>query len=167
MATAIGATVYASAGSDEKVAACKELGATEAFNYKTQNIGEELKRVAPDGVNVWWETPREPNFDVVVGALAPRGRMVLMAGRDARPEFPVGPFYVKGCSMHGFVMFKATPDELRECANEMNEWFAAGKLSSQITEVMPLADAAKAHRLQEENTLQKAGSIAGKIVLKP
>ena len=35
-------------------------------------------------------------------------RIVLMAGRDARPEFPVGPFYVKGCALHGFVMFAAT-----------------------------------------------------------
>ena len=41
--------------------------------------------------------------------LAERGRIVLMAGRDARPAFPVGPFYVKECSLHGFVMFKASP----------------------------------------------------------
>jgi NADPH2:quinone reductase len=31
--------------------------------------------------------------------------MILMAGRDARPPFPVGPFYVKGCSLFGFAMF--------------------------------------------------------------
>jgi NADPH2:quinone reductase len=33
--------------------------------------------------------------------------------------------------------------------------------------VLPLADAAAAHKLQEENTLQKAGTLGGKIVLKP
>ena len=45
-----------------------------------------------------------------------------MAGRDARPEFPVGPFYVKGCSLHGFVMFKASPEELYDPINNLQKW---------------------------------------------
>jgi NADPH2:quinone reductase len=90
-----------------------------------------------------------------------------MAGRDARPEFPVGPFYVKGCSLHGFVMFAATADEQRVCADDMNRWFAEGQLKARIDRVMPLAAAAAAHRLQEENTLAMSGTLAGKIVLKP
>ena len=56
-----------------------------------------MRKFAPQGVNVWWETLREPNFDRTVGLLAIRGRMILMAGRDARPVFPVGPFYVRDC----------------------------------------------------------------------
>jgi NADPH2:quinone reductase len=102
-----------------------------------------------------------------VSYLAERGRIVLMAGRDARPPFPVGPFYVKGCSLHGFVMFKASPDELRACAADINRWFSAGKLQPQIGRVLPLSQAADAHRLQQENTLEKQGTLAGKIVLKP
>jgi NADPH2:quinone reductase len=122
---------------------------------------------APDGVNVFWETMREPDFDFIVGTLAERGKIILMAGRDARPEFPVGPFYVKGCSMHGFVMFKASPEELRACADDMNQWMAAGKLKANISKVFPLSETAAAHRLQESNTLEKAGSLAGKIVMVP
>ena len=167
MARAIGATVYASAGSDEKVAACRNLGAADAFNYKTQNLGEELKRVAPGGVNVWWETPRKPNFDLVVAALAPRGRMILMAGRDARPEFPVGPFYVKGCSLHGFAMFTFTAAEQQACAVDINRWLSEGKLKPKIDRVLRLEDAARAHQLQEVATIKGSGAIAGKIVLKP
>ena len=56
--------------------------------------------------------------------------MVLMAGRDARPEFPVGPFYVKECSLHGFVMFKATAVEMRSAAEEISHWMAGGKLEA-------------------------------------
>jgi NADPH2:quinone reductase len=93
--------------------------------------------------------------------------MVLMAGRDARPPFPVGPFYVKGCSLHGFVMFKATAVEQRTCADSINQWLLAGKLKANISRVLPLSQAAAAHKLQEENTLQKSGTLAGKIVLKP
>ena len=120
MAKAIGAKVMATGGSEEKVAICRELGADVAVNYKTDDVAAALHQFAPAGVNVFWETQREPDFERIVGYLAERGRIVLMAGRDARPPFPVGPFYVKECSLHGVVMFKASPDELRTCADDMN-----------------------------------------------
>ncbi|MFM2094722.1 MAG: hypothetical protein RIS70_1846 [Planctomycetota bacterium] len=167
MAKAAGARIAATAGSDEKAAACRKLGADLAINYKTQDIAASIKEFAPNGVNIYWETTRDPDFDRIVPLLAERGRIVLMAGREARPPFPVGPFYVKGCSMHGFVMFKATPDEQRSCADDINQWLAAGKLHAHISHTFPLSQAAEAHRLQEENTLRKAGSLAGKIVLHP
>jgi NADPH2:quinone reductase len=167
MAKAVGARVITTGGSDEKVARCVELGADLAINYKTQDVAEAVREFAPDGVQVFWETLREPNFDAIVEMLAERGRIVLMAGRDARPEFPVGPFYVKGCSMYGFVMFQATVEELQDCADTMNCWLVEGKLKAQIGKTMPLSETAAAHRLQEENTLQRTGSVAGKIVLHP
>ena len=166
-AKAAGASVITTGGTDEKVAACLKLGADHAINYKTQNVADEVKRLAPSGVNVFWETLREPDFDFIVGVLAERGRLVLMAGRDARPEFPVGPFYVKGCSLHGVVMFKATADELRVCADDMNRWLQSGKLRGQVSRHMSLSQAAEAHQLQEANTLQKEGTLGGKIVLVP
>ena len=67
----------------------------------------------------------------------------------------------------GFVMFKASADELRACADDMNRWMAEGKLKANISKVMPLSEAAESHRLQQDNTLEKAGTLAGKIVLKP
>ena len=84
-----------------------------------------------------------------------RGRIIVMAGRDARPPFPVGPFYVKDCSLHGFAMFNAPPEEQRMCAAEINRWMARGRLRPIIGKRMPLAQAAAAHRLQEENTLRQ------------
>jgi NADPH2:quinone reductase len=167
MAKAAGARVMATGGSDEKVARCLELGADAAVNYKTQDVDAAVRDFAPEGLNVFWETLREPDFDKIISYLADRGRIVLMAGREARPEFPVGPFYVKNCSLFGFVMFKATPEEMEFCANDMNRWFTEGKLKSQIDRVMPLSKTAEAHRWQEENTLGGAGTLAGKIVLQP
>ncbi len=167
MAKAVGARVIATGGSDEKCARSKELGAEVAVNYKTDDVAKAVKDFAPHGVNVAWETLREPDFDQLVAYLAERGRMVLMAGRDARPPFPVGPFYVKGCSLHGVVMFKASEEELRTCAEDMNRWFVEGKLRAQTGKILPLAETAAAHSMQEQNTLQMAGTLAGKIVLKP
>ncbi|HVC94204.1 MAG TPA: NADPH:quinone reductase [Pirellulales bacterium] len=165
MAKALGAKVIATAGSAEKVAACLALGADRAVNYKTDDVDAAIREFAPLGVNVWWETLREPNFERVAPLLAMRGRMVLMAGREARPVFPVGPFYVKDCSLHGFAMFNASPDEQRAAAVDINRWLASGQLKPKIDRVLPLAKAAEAHRLQEANTLHQAGTLAGKIVL--
>ena len=167
MAKILGARVITTAGTDEKVAACRDLGADLAINYKTQDVTAAIKGFAPDGVNVWWETVREPDFDRTVSLLAPRGRMILMAGRDARPPFTVGPFYVKDCSLHGFAMFNASSREQRAAANSINRWVSEGKLRARIDRVLPLAEAAAAHRLQEESTVNKTGALAGKLVLKP
>jgi NADPH2:quinone reductase len=165
MAKALGARVVTTAGTDEKARICRELGADLALNYKTQDVDSAVKEFAPKGLNVWWETLREPNFERSVSLLGLRGRMIIMAGRDARPTFPVGPFYVKDCSLHGFAMFNATPREQRAAAADINQWLSEGKLKARIDRVLPLAQAAEAHRLQEESTVRKTGGLAGKIVL--
>lgn len=165
MAKAAGARVITTAGDDRKAEACRQLGADRVVLYKSEDVDEAIRQFAPDGVNVWWETLREQDFEHIVAHLALRGRIVVMAGRDAKPPFPTGPFYVKDCSMHGFAMFNAPPDQQRECAEDINRWMTEGKLRAKVARVMPLAETAAAHRLQEENTL--AGALAGKIVLEP
>ena len=167
MAKAIGARVITTAGTDEKVDACRALGADLAVNYKTENVDEAIERMAPGGVDVWWETLREPDFQRTISHLNMRGRMILMAGRDAHPVFPVGPFYVKDCSIHGFAMFNASPEEQKQAADDINGWMSEGKLRPRIDRTMPLAEAAAAHRLQEEATVHHSGKLAGKIVLVP
>lgn len=167
IAKLLGARVIATVGSPQKAEAILQLGADYAIIHQAVEPNLALRKITPGGVNVWWETTREPDFDKIVSALASRGRIILMAGRDARPPFPVGPFYVKSASLHGFVMFTAHPDEQRDAADDLNEWLAAGKLKPRIDRVLPLEEVATAHRLQEENTIGRAGTLAGKIVLTP
>jgi NADPH2:quinone reductase len=93
--------------------------------------------------------------------------MVVMAGRQAKPTFPVGPFYTKDLALFGFAMFNASPQEQWVCAEDLNRWLATQQIQVLIGRTFPLAEAAAAHRLQEENTLHKAGSLTGKIVLVP
>jgi NADPH2:quinone reductase len=167
IARILGAHVIATAGTPEKAERCRALGADRVIHYREEDVAAVLHRVAPGGVQVWWETLREPDLDRAITALAPRGRMVLMAGREARPPFPVGPFYVKGCSLHGFVMFAATPAEQQTCADDLNRWMTEGRLKANIDRVLPLSQSAEAHRLQEESTLHRSGGLSGKIVLTP
>ncbi|MFZ5830846.1 MAG: NADPH:quinone reductase [Planctomycetota bacterium] len=165
MAKAVGAKVITTAGSDEKADICRQLGANTVINYRSEDVGAALENAGK--IDIWFETLREQDFDLAVKHLARRGRLIVMAGRDSRPPFPVGPFYVKDCAMYGFAMFNAPAEEQRKCAAEINRWLARGKLKAQIGRVMPLSETAEAHRLQEANTLHKAGTLTGKIVLKP
>jgi NADPH:quinone reductase len=165
MAKAVGARVIASTGSSEKAERCRQLGADDVIEYRECDLKTRLLELAPSGVDVFWETLRDPDFDLAVGCLAPNGRMVLMAGRDARPPFPVGPFYVKGCSLLGFAMFAMPAEQQRQSVLDMNHWLGTGKLHAQIDRVVPLDQAAEAHRIQESSTIAKSGLLRGKIVL--
>ena len=165
MAKAIGARVMTTAGSDEKTAMCRRLGAAAVVSHKGGDLDAAISKFGP--IDVWWENLRDPNLERAVEHLAPRGRIILMAGRDARAPLPVGPFYMKDASIHGLTMFRAPADEQRKSAAEINRWLAKGKLRAVIGRVMKLSETAEAHRLQEENTIRKKGNLIGKIVLEP
>ena len=90
-----------------------------------------------------------------------------MAGRQAQPVFPVGPFYTRDMTLIGFAIFNASTEEQRVCAADMDRWLREKKLKPLIGKTFPLRETAAAHRLQEENTLHKSGSLTGKIVLTP
>lgn len=168
MAKAVGAKVVTTVGNAAKAQLASELGADTVLNYKTDDVVQGVKEATGGkGVDVYFETLPPTDFDKTVEVMAPRGRVVVMAGRQARPVFPNGPFYVKGLSLFGFVMFAMTPDEQRACANDMNTWMASGALRAVIGRTFPLSETAAAHQLQEENTLGKAGTLTGKVVVVP
>jgi len=166
MAKAVGARVITTAGSPEKAALARELGADVVALYKQEDVANIIREATGGrGVHVWYETQPPTDLDRTVELTAPRGRIIVMAGRQARPVFPNGPFYVKNLSLFGFAMFNMTPDEQRVCAEDMNRWLANGQLRAIIGRRFPLQETAAAHRLQEENTLGKSGTLTGKIVI--
>ena len=165
MARPIGARVMTTAGSDEKVQMCRSLGANVAVNYRTGNVDEALGKFGP--IDVWWENLREPNLERAVGHLAKRGRIIVMAGRDARPALPVGTVLHEGCRDPRLGHVQCPARRAAQGAAEINRWLAKGRLRPLIGRVMKLSEAAEAHRLQEDNTLQKKGALMGKIVLVP
>ena len=167
VALAIGGRVIGTAGSVEKRERLLALGALAALDYRRDDLVAAALSLAPGGIQVYWETQREPAFDRAVALLADEGRIVLMAGRDSRPPFPVGPFYVKACRMMGFAMFKADWRRQSAAAIDINRWMEEGKLRVPIDRVMRLDQAAEAHALQEAATVGRSGGLAGKIVIEP
>ena len=169
LAKATGAFVVTTGGSDASLAQCRRLGADLALDYRAPNLDDQLRAFSlpHGGIQLWIETQREPTLDRTISLMAPRGRIVLMAGRQARPEFPVGPFYVKDLRLIGFAMFNGTPEEQRAAGDGLNALYELNRWRPQIGQTLPLSDAAAAHKLQEDNTLNKLGTLRGKIVLEP
>lgn len=169
LAKAHGATVVATAGTEEKRQLCRDDGADLVLDYRSDTLDDEIRSFTESngGIDVWWETQRDPTPERTIGMMKKRGRIILMAGRDARPEFPVGPFYVKDLRLVGFAMFNASPEEQRLCAEGINAQQQAGNWKPRIGRTFTLSEAASAHRMQEENTLQGEGTLIGKIVLEP
>ncbi len=165
MAKAVGARVATSAGSPEKIELCRSLGAELALDYKTDDIPAALREFSPEGIDVWYETRRDPDLEVSVPLLRKRGRMVVIAGRAAKPPLPFGSFYPRDCSILGFAMFNATPDEQRRCAEDMVKWAEAGKLRTLIGKTFPIAESAQAHKFLEDNAIHGAGTLTGKVVI--
>ena len=165
MAKAVGARVATSAGGPEKMDLCRSLGADLALNYKADDIPARLREFAPEGIDVWYETRRDPDLEVSVPLLRRRGRMIVIAGRAARPPLPFGSFYPRDCSILGFAMFNASPDEQRRSAEDMVKWVEAGQLKTLIGKTFPIAEAAEAHKFLEANAIHGAGTLTGKVVI--
>lgn len=166
---AAGARVITTAGSPEKLEYCRQLGADLALDYKSADLDDQIRDFASPsgGIHVWFETQREPTLDRTIAMMAPRGRILVLAGRDSQPQFKLGPFYTKDLSLLGYAMFNASPDEQRECAVAINNLYQRGGWHPAVGPTYTISTTAAAHQLQEDNTLRKQGTLAGKIVIVP
>ena len=172
LAKSVGATVVTTAGTAAKRQHAQSLGADLALDYASDSLTDDLRTFCEQhgdgkGFAVWFETQRQPNLERAIGLMRPRGRIILMAGRDARPDFPLGKFYTSDLRILGFAMFNASPDEQREAGRHLGQLYEAGEWKPQIGKSLALSDAAAAHQLQEASTFKGEGDLSGKIVLVP
>ena len=94
MARAVGARVITTVGSVAKADLCRKWGADLVLNYKTDDVSARIREFTKgQGIQVWYETQREPDFLRTIDLLSKRGRMIVMAGRAAKPPLPLGAFY--------------------------------------------------------------------------
>jgi len=165
MAKALGNRVFATAGSDEKCAACVKLGAEQAFNYKTQDFVEGVKlATGGKGVDVILDMAAGDFVPRELKALADEGRLVFIAFlRGPKTELDVNELMRRRLTLTGStlrprpVAFKgAIAARLRERVWPLIE---AGKIKPVIYKTFRLEDAAEAHRLMETNV------HVGKLVL--
>jgi NADPH:quinone reductase-like Zn-dependent oxidoreductase len=138
---------------------CRRAGAAEALDYRDPALGERLRELAPDGIDLYVDTSGKVDLELALEALAFRGRVVLLAGARARPVLPVASLYTRDARVHGFVISRATVDELATAAATINRCLAAGSLHPRVERVLPLERAAEAHRLVE-------GGLRGRVVVR-
>ncbi|MDA1117314.1 MAG: NAD(P)H-quinone oxidoreductase [Proteobacteria bacterium] len=165
MAKALGNRVFATAGSDEKCAACVQLGAELAYNYKTQDFVEGVKAATGGkGVDVILDMAAGDFVPRELKALADEGRLVFIAFlRGPKTELDVNELMRRRLTLTGStlrprpVAFKgAVAERLRERVWPLIE---TGKIKPVIYKTFPLEQASEAHKLMESST------HIGKIVL--
>ncbi len=167
LAREFGATVYATAGSEEKCAACVRLGARAAVNYRTEDFVEEIRGLTEKrGVDVVLDMVGAPYMPRNLRVLAMDGRLVLIAfleGSKAE-NFDFTPIMVRRLTVTGSTMRPRTTAQKAGIAAELREkvWpvLDAGRCGPVIHASFPLARAADAHRLMESS------AHIGKIVLR-
>jgi NADPH:quinone reductase-like Zn-dependent oxidoreductase len=155
IAALFGARIIATAGSDEKLAKAKELGAAHLVNHRTQKIREEIRRITNKrGVDVVVEHVGTATWDESVASLAVGGRLVTCGattGYDAGIDLRF--LFTRQLSLLGSYMGVKS-----ELASVM-KLVASGHLRPVLDRTFPLSDCADAHRYLE------SGEQFGKVVL--
>ena len=140
----MGARVIACASSPEKVALALAHGAAEGIDYSVTDLRAELKRLAPDGVDVVYDPVGGAQTEIGLRALRWKGRFLVIgfaSGQIPRP--PLNLALVKGADILGVEWAKfaaAEPAENRVNMSRVAKWAAAGKLATHIHSIHELAD---------------------------
>jgi NADPH2:quinone reductase len=166
MAKRIGAHVIGTVSTEAKADLARAAGAEHVILYTQQDFEGETKRLTESrGVQVVYDSVGKTTFDKSLNVLAPRGYMVLF-GQSSGPVPPFDPqmlntkgslFLTRPTSAH----YIATREELLKRAGDLFAWIQAGRLTVRIERLLPLAQAAEAHRLLESR------QTAGKVLLTP
>ena len=165
LARAWGATVIVTAGSDEKCAACIELGASYAINYKTQDFVAEVQRITNGrGVNVVLDMVAGDYVAREVECLAEDGRLVIIAVQGGvKSSFNAGLVLRRRLTITGSTLRPRSVEFKTAIAQSLRSqvWplIEQGKVRPVIYQTFDAGDAAAAHALMESN------QHTGKIVL--
>lgn len=167
LARAFGATPLATAGSDEKCAACERLGAARAVNYRTTDFVLAVREFTEGkGVDIILDIVGGEYLSRNLECLRMNGRLVqigLLGG--ARAAVNLSPILQKRLTITGSTLRARTPDEKGAIGRALHEavWplLERGEVRPIVDKVFPLDRAADAHRALE------GGEVIGKVVLVP
>lgn len=162
LASAWGATVYATAGTDEKCRLCESLGAKRAINYRTEDFETVLRDAG--GVDVVLDMVGKPYFEKNLTILKDLGRLSYIAFlQGSRIEGDFTRLMLKRISISGSTLRIRTDAHKGMLAAEAVKnawpWIAEGRFKPMVSGVFPLAEADAAHAKME------AADHAGKIIL--
>jgi putative PIG3 family NAD(P)H quinone oxidoreductase len=161
-----GATAAVTAGSQEKLEACKRLGADIAINYREENFTESLKRATNDhGADVILDIIGAAYLAGNVDALAVGGRMVTIGmQKGSKAELDLGKLMTKRATIAATTLRARPKDQKAEIVKAVREhvWplIEDRKITPVIYRELPFPDAAEAHRIMEAST------HTGKILLR-
>ncbi len=167
LAHAAGARVFATAGSAEKLALCRELGADAAINYREESFAERVLEITGgQGANLVLDFVGAPYWQQNMAALALDGRLQLIGflGGSAG-QLDLGPIMAKRLTVTGATLRRTPLARKTALTAEFIAFaldrLARGELRPVIDTIYPLDAAAEAHRVMEAN--RNAGKLVFRI----
>jgi NADPH:quinone reductase-like Zn-dependent oxidoreductase len=148
LATAAGAHVIATARPADHER-CRAAGARAVVDHSAPDLVAQVLAAAPGGVQLHWDTSGRADVALVPDLLAPGGRALVTAGRDAPGPPALWPWYTRDLRLIGFVISLASAPELAEAAVAINRQLAAGGFGVEVQAVLDLDDIVEAHRRVE------------------
>ncbi|MEU0224625.1 NADPH:quinone reductase [Streptomyces sp. NPDC006284] len=161
LAARAGARVVATARAED-AEAVRGLGAAEVLDHRSPDLGEKVRRAAPDGYDVHLDTSGRGVLADAVDVLARGGRLVAMVGLGrGAAALPLGRLYTKDASVVGFAISNATTADLADAAHGVAGLLRDTPWRPRISDRLPLSMTAEAHRRLE------AGEVRGRLLLTP
>ena len=165
VARALGARVAVTAGSDDKLSRCADLGAEVLINYHEQDFVEVVAReTGGRGVDVILDNMGAKYLDRNLGSLAPGGRLVIIGMQGGvRAEIDLATMIRRNATVHTTSLRARPAEQKAEICDAVERhvwpWIAAGIVRPVVDRSFPMRDAEAAHRALE------AGGVTGKILL--
>ena len=164
---AAGARVIATAGGPDKVAVCRELGAHETIDYRSEDIAARVKEITGGrGADVVWDPVGGDVFDASRRCVAFEGRLVVVGFAGGRiPEVPAGHVLVKNYSvvgLHWGLYRTVAPAVVADAHEALTRLYAQGAIRPMVSERFGLAAAPEAlTRLATRGTVGKVVVLPG------
>ena len=162
----MGARVIAAASSPEKLAVCREHGATETIDYNKEDLRERIKAITGGkGVDVVYDPVGGAYTEPALRSIGWKGRLLVVGFAAGEiPKIPLNLALLKGTSIVGVFLgafMEKEPKASAANAKQLLEWTAAGKIKPHISGRYPLERAPEAMRAVSERR------VMGKLIVVP
>lgn len=144
----LGATVIATASTDQKLTLAQNYGADHLINYRQESFRNRVKEITNGrGADVIYDPVGGDVFDQSVRCIAWEGRLLVIGFADGRiPQFPINLALVKNFSIVGLywgAYAKNNPQIMTQSLATLADWYSEGKIKPHISRTLPLEDIAE------------------------
>jgi NADPH2:quinone reductase len=158
LGTFLGAKVIATTSTPEKAASARSAGAAAVLDYRSETYVDDLRRIAPGGVDRIVDVAIGANFAASLKVIAPHGVLVSYASEVQDPMLPVRALMTVNATIRFLLVYNFTPHRIDAAISDITWALEEGRIQPLPTTILPLEAVAAAHGMVERG-------IFGRVLL--